>query len=337
MQALHCAIRSNVRSDGVALVRVRWPLLCDRTKPSRDPIRAGPSSMCNATGSLLWRSRWRHSDCAGIRRLGTSTSMILATRRFAATASPPPLTVGASSSSSSSSSSESSSGSSRLWRAAMIVCKGLGIWAPALFFWYSVWGGMPFDLLTGESLEDDYEARLERFFDVDRLPEDVYQTEWSSKEQALAKIVEKVLRAPRFADALTLGLDVLESRLGNEDEGGMARPGRTKLSDAEADELAAAVEISYVLPPPSGEEELDSLSSSPRRWLPRVLFAHRGGALAIVTLLMEPLENAKDRDDCWACTSLRGELITARGGESLAEPLCDIKGPLPHGIRYMRL
>ena len=39
----------------------------------------------------------------------------------------------------------------------------------------------------------------------------------------------------------------------------------------------------------------------------------------------------------WVCTQLRVELIAGLSGQSLGEPLCDLNGHAPHGIRYMRI
>eukprot|EP00401_Gymnodinium_catenatum_P066209 CAMPEP_0117530092 /NCGR_PEP_ID=MMETSP0784-20121206/38165_1 /TAXON_ID=39447 /ORGANISM="" /LENGTH=348 /DNA_ID=CAMNT_0005326425 /DNA_START=9 /DNA_END=1055 /DNA_ORIENTATION=- len=228
----------------------------------------------------------------------------------------------------------------RLWRAAVLLVKGVGLWAPALFFWMSLVWGMPLvHLRTDDEIQDEENEvrRLERFFDVEGLPEFEYLAEWAAKEEALAGVVEKLLRSPRFAEAFLLGPDDLDA----EHDQDPPRSRRGSLSAAEADNLAALVEVSYVLPPPAQDDGgtlNDSLGTGGTQpWMPRLIFAHRGGALALVAMVLEHVEKGKDREERWTCTELRSELIATRGGEALGEPICDLKGPLPHGVRYMRI
>lgn len=213
---------------------------------------------------------------------------------------------------------------SKLRRGAIVLFKGLALWGPALLFWGSlVWGGNIFDDRTQEEIDEDEAEvrRLERFFDVEGLPEDEYLTEWTAKDEALCKMVDKLLRAQRFVDCLVSG-DSSSVGQSKEDE-------------------AAAIEVSYVLPPEALIGNVDEASSSeaagPRPWHPRLIVAHRLGSLALVSSSFEHVAGKKDREERWACTSLRVELVALPNGEPLCESFCDLQGPWPHGVTYMRI
>jgi len=238
------------------------------------------------------------------------------------TQGPPPPSSGGSDGGSSG----SQPSSSVFRRGVVIVLKGIGIWGPALFFWVSlVWGGTFFDYRTQEEIEeDDAEVRrLERFFDVEGLPDDEYLTEWSSKDEALSKMVDKLLRSQRFVDCMTTGSS--EALPGSQSSGNEA----------------TSVEVSFVLPPigivGAGDDAADA-GPGPRPWYPRLMLAHRLGSIALVSVSFEHVPGKKDREERWACMSLRCDLVALPNGEAATgESICDLRGPVPHGVRYMRI
>jgi len=275
-------------------------------------------------------------------------------RRFAALAQPPPPAatpspLGSSSSSSGAGGAGGASGTGaggspsagqsglggKLWFGAVLLFKGVCLWTPALLFWASLAFGTPFlDLRTDEEVQEDENEvqRLERFFDVEGLPEAEYLAEWQAKEEALSQMVDKLLRSQRFLDCMLPGA---YSGAGPSDA-----PPRSSASVAsEADN----VEVSYVLPPPGtvGDAVLAhgglSTATGPRAWYPRLIIAHQEGSLALVSVALEHVARGKDRDERWACTSLRADLISFCDGEPACEPICDLRGPVPHGVRYMRI
>jgi hypothetical protein len=235
-------------------------------------------------------------------------------------------------------------------RVFIVALKFVGLWMPATIFWSSLVFGVPIlDFRTdGEVEEDDMEARrLERFFDVEGLPDNEYMVEWSSKEEALSQIVEKVLRSQRFATALTRWMAEDEA------DGGIITS--TPRPDAWTSERSlgsdsstvVSVEVSYVLPPPvdgawdDSDKEQDSLGRTQagggaRPWWPRLIVAHSGGAMALLSLSFEHVEHSKDREERWACTALRCQLMASRGGFPAQELVFNMRGPVPHGVRYQR-
>lgn len=250
-----------------------------------------------------------------------------------------------------------------------MALKVFGLWVPGAVFWGSIlyWASILDFRTDGEVEEDDMEARrLERFFDVEGLPDNEYMVEWSSKEEALSLIVDKVLRSQRFAAALTRWMEAEEDT----DVGIITSTPRPDAWTSErllgSDSSAVvSVEVSYVLPPPvdgawegsdnaqerlgSGQEggrhfhtstaqnneTQDSLSRS-RPWWPRLIVAHSGGAMALLSLAFEHVEHSKDREERWACTALRCQLMASRGGLPAQEVLFNMRGPAPHGVRYQR-
>eukprot|EP00928_Gymnodinium_smaydae_P033609 TRINITY_DN24021_c0_g1_i1.p1 TRINITY_DN24021_c0_g1~~TRINITY_DN24021_c0_g1_i1.p1 ORF type:complete len:247 (-),score=61.09 TRINITY_DN24021_c0_g1_i1:47-748(-) len=208
------------------------------------------------------------------------------------------------------------------------------------------------DFRTDEEIADDeHEARrIERFFDVDRLPETECMIEWSAKEEALSEVVAKLLKSSRFTEALTRGVEALleaeeaSSSSSASDDLSAASASATHGSSAVGD-LAAAVEVSYVLPPapPADSHDatptvlVDAAVGVRPTWAPRLVITHQNGALVLVTLEFERVEKAKDREARWTCTALRSDLVATVGGEPTAEPIGELRGPLPHGVRYMRL
>jgi len=237
------------------------------------------------------------------------------------------------------------SGASRLRRGLLICLKCVVLWIPALLFWVSLaWGAPILDFRTDEELEDEENEvrRLERFFDVEGLPEADYLSEWTVKEEALEDIVDKLLRSTHFLELLIRGPQdaYADEAAGNADahrSPAWAQKQRQAHLLAEAD----YVEVSYVLPPPieeplpEGDGSLDAVG--PRPWHPRLVLAHRDGGLALVMLSFEYVVRGKDREERWACTSLRGDLVAAYRGEPTYECICDLQGPVPHGVRYMRI
>lgn len=236
------------------------------------------------------------------------------------TQGPPPPGGG---SAGSSGGAQTQTGGSMLRRGLVVVVKGCVIWLPAILFWVSlVWGGAVFDYRTQEEIEEDEAEvrRLERFFDVERLADDDYLAEWTAKDEALSKIVDKLLRAAHFTDCMVTG-------------------GSAEAPQASASE-ANSIEVSYVLPPVAalGDGEAEGMDGpGPRPWYPRLIVAHRLGSLALVCVSFEHVPGSKDREERWACTSLRTDLITLPNGEAVCEPICDLRGPVPHGVRYYRI
>merc|ERR1711971_1140586 len=248
-------------------------------------------------------------------------------RSFATDASGAPLTSGSVSSSSAS----QQSGASKLWRFTVILMKGVGLWFPASLFWISLlWGTPLIDLRTDEEIQDDENEarRLERFFDVEGLPEAEYLVAWAAKDEALAALVEKLLRSPRIADALLLTPDELDSassRLAD------VSHGHSQLPTNEAEQLAAAVEVSHVLPPSadasiSGSAD-DACSNPNKPWTPQLIIAHKGGSMLLASLVFKHVGKDKDREERWTCTAIRADLIALQGGDHIGEPVCDINGP----------
>jgi len=249
-------------------------------------------------------------------------------RRNATGAAPPPATPAT---------------GSRLKRGVVLCLKTLVLWVPALFFWVSVAYGAPLlDLRTEDEIQEDENEvrRLERFFDVEGLPEAEYMAEWTVKEEALSNIVEKLLKSHRFMEMLSRGPDEYTGSepLDTQQPAPWSQSHKVVSPSAEAE----AVEVSYVLPPPGAAEdaglaEVVGGSSGPRPWAPRLVVAHRGGSLALVSLTFEYVVKGKDREERWACTALRGDLVAAPRGVAAFEQICDLRGPVPHGVRYMRI
>lgn len=239
--------------------------------------------------------------------------------------------------------------SSGLRRGAVLVLKAVCLWIPAVCFWISLaWDAQLLDLRTEEELaEEENEARrLERFFDVHFLPEDEYLQEMQIKEEALSHMVDKLLKSRNFLDHIANG------PLGHDHDGDDEEGDSPELSAARAPERKSAqlvaeadvVEVSYVHPPPrfedgSGDEVSKSfdLEAGSRTWMPRLVFAHRDGGLVLVTMNFQYVLASKDREERWACTQLRAGLIAGFGGDAANEEICCLQGPLPHGVRYMRI
>lgn len=221
----------------------------------------------------------------------------------------------------------------RLRTAVVLFLKGLCIWTPAILFWASLVSGTPFvDLRTDEEIQEDENEsrRLERFFDVDGLPDVEYLEEWQTKEEALSQILDKLLRSQRFLECMLPG--------GFSGASPSDAPPGSRAAVAAVYE-ADDVEVSYVLPPPGtvGNQGSLSMATGPRPWFPRLIIAHRDGSLALVNITLEHVAAGKDREERWACTSLRADLIAFCDGEPACESICDLSGPLPHGVRYMRI
>jgi len=227
----------------------------------------------------------------------------------------------------------------------MLLLKGVVFWAPALFFWSSLaWGSPILDFRTDEEVQDDENEvrRLERFFDVEGLSQAEYLSEWTVKEEALSNMVDKLFRSQRFMDALARGPD--EAADAEEGSAGdmLTQRSQSRKSGQFTPDLEA-VEVSYVLPPPLLEESPadeaveSSDATGPRPWYPRLVVAHRDGGLALITLGFEYVTKGKDREERWACTTLRADLVATFHGEAASECICDLQGPLPHGVRYMRI
>lgn len=250
----------------------------------------------------------------------------------------------------SSSSSSSSPPRSRLRQGLVVFLKSVGIWTPAALFWMSmVWGGPLFDLRTDEEIAEDEheEQRLERFFGIDNVAEADYIAEWHAKEEALSQMVEKLLKSPRFMGMLKRGLDDDVTSIAEAAQASWSPSRKAGPAHQSVEAAALSIEVSYILPPvPSGDDQDGQMFSSPqdirhtggpRSWHPRLIIAHRSGAFALVMLTLEHVEKVKDRDERWTCTKLRAELLAGPGGECLGEALCDLVGPTPHGVRYMRI
>lgn len=242
-------------------------------------------------------------------------------------------------------------------RGVVLGLKGVLVWAPAALFWASlVWGANFFDYRTPEEVEEDEAEvqRLERFFDVQGLPEDEYLTEWTAKDEALGKVVEKLLRSQRFLECMLpgaydapqggAGAGADSEARGSDSAAWQQQAGGSGASSSTVAEEADAVEVSYVLPPPGavvdgvlGDEGSLSTGTGPRPWAPRLMVAHRLGSLALISVRFEHVPKAKDREERWACTTLRADLVAFPDGEPACEPICDLRGPVPHGVRYMRI
>jgi len=194
-------------------------------------------------------------------------------------------------------------------------------------------------------MEDENEVqRLERFFSIDGVSEADYVAEWTAKEEALSQIMEKLLKSSRFMSALARGLEE-EGEAVPESTQASWSPSRNKTAQA-VEAVALEIEVSYVLPPAPGTDDEDGdlsattglvIQGGPRLWEPRLVIAHRSGALALLVLALEHVAKGKDRSEKWTCTQLRAELLTGPGGVSMGEPLCDLVGQAPHGVRYMRI
>lgn len=239
----------------------------------------------------------------------------------------------------------SASQGNRWKKGVILLLKAIGLWLPAALFWASLVQGAPIiDLRTDEEIQDDETEvrRLERFFDVERLPEDQYFEEWTAKEQALSLIVDKLLKSRRFVTSLSRGA-------GADDVGGPDfehqvswSPSRKAAGgggpEAGAAGHLACAELSYVLPPALAEEDMEAYSSGATRpWRPRLIVAHQSGAVALILLAFEYVVGGRDQEDRWACTALRADLVAGPDNELAGELLCDLTGPLPHGVRYMKI
>ncbi|CAK9058374.1 unnamed protein product [Durusdinium trenchii] len=214
-----------------------------------------------------------------------------------------------------------------LRRGAVLTLKLIFLWVPAMAAWLAVVSGVQLDFRTPEEVkhEEEEAQRLERFFDVEHLSEVEYAAEWAAKEQALAGIVEKLIRSRTLQESM-------ESA--NRLEG-------SSFSSQEAGDTDQVMEFSYVHPPAEADR-LNSLgaeiaSEGYRPWNPRLVLSHKTGSVALVTMRFQHVQAAHGRSETWACTKLRVELITGLHGEAMEEPLCDLQGPMPHGVRYMRI
>lgn len=240
-------------------------------------------------------------------------------------------------------------GSGRLWMFIVIVARGVVLYMPALLFWSTLVAGTPMlDLRTDEEVaEDEHEARrLELFFDVEGLSQDVYLDEWASKEEALQKVLTQLLKSRRFADVLENGVDALDADDANTENVRSRAASGASLPAARLQDFSSSVDVTYVLSPyKDGDAPNKGIQ---RRWSPRLLIAHRSGTLALLTLTLELVdrpkgkqsedeEKGKEELDMWVCTALRTDLIATKGGEPTAEFISEARGPPPHGIRYMRI
>eukprot|EP00747_Dinoflagellata_sp_TGD_P179442 gnl/TRDRNA2_/TRDRNA2_30239_c0_seq1.p1 gnl/TRDRNA2_/TRDRNA2_30239_c0~~gnl/TRDRNA2_/TRDRNA2_30239_c0_seq1.p1 ORF type:complete len:328 (+),score=72.29 gnl/TRDRNA2_/TRDRNA2_30239_c0_seq1:86-1069(+) len=307
--------------DGLRVLRGGLaPLLLSQRRSAASP------SLAPAHRALL-----RRGTPSGIRSI-----VLQATTASSSSAPPPPA-------------GEPPSGAARARKAVVLLLKATLLWAPAMLFWLSVSGivGPILDFRTEEEIqEDENEARrLERFFGVETLPEADYLAEWSAKEEALSQIIAKLLLSQRFMLALSEGI------VEPEDSTDVRHVPSRKMK-RKVEEIAKEVEVSYVLPPPldDGEQALDGDSGRDLGahaaedalggpWQPRLVVAHRGGALALVSLVFEFVEGhgKTGREERWACTQLRGDLIAGVDGEPTTDAIFYVSGPWPHGIRYMRI
>lgn len=234
-----------------------------------------------------------------------------------------------------------------MWRRVLSgVVKGVLMWVPATLFWMQMVAGVPFfDLRSEEEAinEEQELQRLERFFDVQMLPEEECIVEWQAKEEAINQVVEKLVKSQRFLEMLERGFEA-ESGVGDASQASWSST--KKMSAQEVESRAQAIAVSYVLKPaPAAEVDDESETQSPMAhsssgyatWSPRLVVQHRSGALALVILGLEHVQRAKDREERWTCTHLRVELIAGPGGESFGEQLCDLSGHVPHGVRYLRI
>mmetsp|Transcript_46267 Transcript_46267/g.81387 ORF Transcript_46267/g.81387 Transcript_46267/m.81387 type:complete len:172 (+) Transcript_46267:3-518(+) len=169
--------------------------------------------------------------------------------------------------------------------------------------------------------------------------------EWAAKGEAISQIVEKLLKSQRFMNVLAHGVGE-EDR--NAEASQVAWSSGRKSTPASVEAQGQFVEVSYVLPPsPALPGESSDLAVAPehqrlgeawpRTWWPRLIVAHRSGALALVALALEHVGKGKDREERWTCTQLRVEVVAGPGGEPLVESVCNLIGHVPHGVRYMRI
>jgi len=240
-----------------------------------------------------------------------------------------------------------SSEGTRLRKGMVLFLKAACLWIPAVFFWISLaWDFQLLDFRTEEEVaEEENEARrLERFFDVHFLPEDEYLQEMQIKEEALSNMVEKLLKSNNFLDHIANGPLGHDADGENADDDSLELPA-SRATERNSPQLAAeadVVEVSYVHPPPKFEDGSEAgrsfdLDAGSRTWMPRLVFAHRDGGLVLVAMNFQYLLASKDREERWACTRLRADLIAGFGGEAASEAICCLHGPLPHGVRYMRI
>lgn len=264
-------------------------------------------------------------------------------RRFGSLAPSPAAAGGGDASSSSSAPAQPP-----LWlRLLVVLLKGCLFWVPAGFFWLSIVtsGSIPLlDLRTDEEIkEDEHEIeRIERFFGMDGMVDgsDEYHDEWEAKNQALHQVHEKLVKSSRFMSLLERGLD--EESSAGETTQGFRKP-QSEKDRVEA--AATSIEVSYILPPSFGSEEDDyamvghssGAAGGTPSWHPRLILAHRSGALALVLLAFEHVARDREREERWVCTRLRAELLAGPDGDPIGEPFCDLSGHAPHGVRYMRI
>lgn len=142
--------------------------------------------------------------------------------------------------------------------------------------------------------------------------------EISMKEQALAGIIDKLARSRSIQDA-------------------MEPENPPPQAPEESGDVETVMEFSYVHTPPQGGRlnSMELASEGYLPWNPRVILAHRSGSLALVTMTFQYVQ-AYGRGETWACTKLRAELMES-SHDALKEAICDLQGPLPHGVRYMRI
>lgn len=221
----------------------------------------------------------------------------------------------------------------------MFLAKVTFIYTPAVIVWLSLLSGTQLlDIRSDdELLEDENEARrLERFFDVETLGELEYIPEWSAKEEALSQMVDKLFKSKEFMNGVASGPEVDGSteEVSEFSTSTNWKPDKDTAAVVQAAQNGA-VEISYVLPPPTEEDE--AAHSPGATWEPRLVLAHRSGGIALVHLAFEHVQKAKDREERWACTKLICDLVASPGGVAGSERICDLRGPLPHGVRYMRV
>jgi len=216
------------------------------------------------------------------------------------------------------------------------VLKLVGLWVPAFAFWLIVVVARPaIDLRTDEEVQDEEEQmlRLERFFAVEALPDAEYWAEWQAKNDALAAIIDKILRSPKISEALELGPcgeaeDPEWEGEENETDAKQSPPSGKKTTSEDK------VEVSFVLPPPAGDE---GVRGGGGPWCPKLAIAHQSGTIALVALVFEHVAADRNREERLACTQLCCDVILDHEDGLVCERLCDIRGPPPHGIRYMRI
>lgn len=231
----------------------------------------------------------------------------------------------------------------------VILLKTTLLYTPAVIMWLSVLSGVQLlDFRSDEEVaEDENEARrLERFFDVETLSELEYLPEWTTKEQALTKIVEKLLRSQQLVDRLVNGPQQQSQGASSSAWTDHEAPTsefelqksktQSKEIDAFLDEaLKGSVEVSYVLPPTW--EYSDEDSKPGRLWEPVIVLKHRSGGIALVHLAFQHVKKRKDREAFWACTELICDVVASPSRDFGAERLCELTGAPPHGVQYMRM